>query len=63
MVAWDQIAIGLVGAVSATAGARYLKRRMDLAVGLDAMGLAVTLMLANILQLVGVVIVLTGLIE
>jgi hypothetical protein len=55
------VAIGMLLLVGASAGARYLKRRMDESTGIEVVGWAMTLMVANILQLVGIVVLLVGL--
>lgn len=55
------VLIGLVVLVGASGAAWYLKRRMDTSTGLETVGWAMTLMVANVLQLVGVVVVLAGL--
>ena len=52
---------GLLVLVVASAAAWYVKRRMDVATGLETVGWAMTLMVANILQLIGVVVILAGL--
>jgi hypothetical protein len=52
--------IGLLVLIGASVAAWYLKRRMDTAPGVEVVGWAMTLMVANILQLVGVVVVLVG---
>lgn len=57
------VALGFFLLVFASTAAWYLKRRMDAATGLGVAGWAMTLMVANILQLVGVVVVLVGLFE
>lgn len=49
--------------VLASAAAWHLKRRMDEATGIGAAGWAMTLMVANVLQLVGLVVLLAGLFE
>lgn len=54
------VIVGLVVFVGATVAAMYLKRRLDDAAGMEGVGWAMTLMVANILQLVGVVVVLAG---
>jgi hypothetical protein len=54
-------AIGLLLLVGASAAAWYLKRRMDESTGIEVVGWAMTLMAANILQLVGIVVLLIGL--
>lgn len=54
------VAAGLVLLAGASGAAWYLKRRMDAATGLDAIGWAMTLMVANIAQLLGVVVALAG---
>jgi hypothetical protein len=54
-------AIGLLLLVGASAAAWYLKRRMDESTGIEVVGWAMTLMVANILQLVGIVVLLVGL--
>jgi len=56
-------ASGLLVLVGASAAAWYLKRRMDEATGIEVTGWAMTLMVANVLQLVGLVILLAGLFE
>jgi hypothetical protein len=55
------VVFGLLVLVGASAAAWYLKRRMDASTGLETVGWAMTLMVANILQLIGVVVVLAGL--
>lgn len=55
------VAIGLLLLVGASAAAWYLKRRMDESTGIEVVGWAMTLMVANILQLVGMVVLLVGL--
>ena len=55
------VAIGLLLLVGASAAAWYLKRRMDESTGIEVVGWAMTLMVANILQLVGIVVLLVGL--
>lgn len=55
------VTLGLLVMVGASAAAWYLKRRMDASTGLDAVGWAMTLMVANVLQLIGVVVILAGL--
>jgi hypothetical protein len=57
------VAIGLFLLTFASTAAWYLKRRMDTATGLGVAGWTMTLMVANILQLVGIVVVLVGLFE
>jgi len=57
------VAIGLLVLVGASAAAWYLKRRMDDSTGIEVVGWAMTLMIANILQLVGIVVLLVGLFE
>jgi hypothetical protein len=47
--------------VGASAAAWYLKRRMDESTGIEVVGWVMTLMVANILQLVGIVVLLVGL--
>ncbi|HZD23863.1 MAG TPA: hypothetical protein VE569_10745 [Acidimicrobiia bacterium] len=54
------VGLGLLVLIGSTAAAWYLKRRMDEATGLAAAGWAMTLMFANILQLVGIVVLLVG---
>jgi hypothetical protein len=54
-------AIGLLLLVGASAAAWYLKRRMDESTGIEVVGWAMTLMVANIFQLVGIVVLLVGL--
>lgn len=54
------VGIGVVVLMASSAAAWYLKRRMDAATGIEVVGWAMTLMVANILQLVGVVVVLAG---
>jgi hypothetical protein len=55
------VAIGLLLLVGASVAASYLKRRMDESTGIEVVGWAMTLMVANILQLVGIVVSLVGL--
>jgi hypothetical protein len=55
------VAIGLLLLVGASAAAWSLKRRMDESTGIEVVGWAMTLMVANILQLVGIVVLLVGL--
>jgi len=55
------VAIGLFLLVGASAAAWYLKKRMDESTGIEVVGWAMTLMVANILQLVGIVVLLVGL--
>lgn len=55
------VAIGLLLLVGASAAAWYLKRRMDESTGIEVVGWAMTLMVANIFQLVGIVVLLVGL--
>lgn len=55
------VAIGLLLLGGASAAAWYLKRRMDESTGIEVAGWAMTLMIANILQLVGIVVFLVGL--
>lgn len=55
------VATGLLVLVGASVAAWYLKRRMDDSAGLEVVGWAMTLMVANILQLVGIVVLLAGL--
>lgn len=55
------VAIGLLLLVGASAAAWHLKRRMDESTGIEVVGWAMTLMVANILQLVGMVVFLVGL--
>lgn len=55
------VAIGLFVLVGASAAARYLKKRMDQSPDIGAVGWAMTLMVANILQLIGIVVLLVGL--
>lgn len=57
------VAIGILVLVGSSVSAWYLKRRMDASTGLEVVGWAMTLMIANVLQLVGVVVVLAGLFE
>lgn len=57
------VALGLVMLVGASAAAWYLKRRMDASTGLEVVGWAMTLMIANIMQLVGIVVLLAGIFE
>lgn len=54
------VGIGLVVLLGASVAAWFLKRRMDEATGIEVVGLALTLMVANILQLVGIVVLLAG---
>lgn len=54
------VAAGLLLLAGASSAAWYLKRRMDAATGLDVIGWAMTLMVANIAQLVGLVVALAG---
>lgn len=54
------VGIGLTVLAGASVAAVLLKRRMDAATGVETFGWAMTLMIANILQLVGVAILLTG---
>jgi hypothetical protein len=55
------VTVGLLLLVGASAAAWQLKRRMDASTGLGAVGWAMTLMVANILQFIGVVVILAGL--
>jgi hypothetical protein len=55
------IAIGTAVLAAASAGARYSKRSMDATAGVQAAGYVLVLMVANILQLLGAVIVAGGL--
>jgi hypothetical protein len=55
------VAIGFLLLVGASSAAWYLKRRMDESTGIEVVGWAMTLMVANILQLVGMVVLLVGL--
>jgi hypothetical protein len=55
------VAIGLLLLVGASAAAWYLTKRMDESTGIEVVGWAMTLMIANILQLVGIVVLLVGL--
>ena len=57
------VATGILVLVAASASAWYLKRRMDDLTGLEVVGFALTLMVANILQLVGLVVALAGLFD
>jgi hypothetical protein len=57
------VALGFLVAVGASAAAWYLKRRMDDSTGIEVVGWAMTLMVANILQLVGTVVLLAGIFE
>lgn len=57
------VAIGLLMLVGASTAAWYLKGRMDDSTGIEVVGWAMTLMVANILQLVGIVVLLVGLFE
>ena len=57
------VAVGLLVLVGASATAWYLKRRMDDSTGVEVVGWAMTLMIANILQLVGIVVLLVGIFE
>jgi hypothetical protein len=57
------VAIGFIVLVGASAAAWYLKRRMNDSTGIEVVGWAMTLMVANILQLVGIVVLLVGLFE
>lgn len=57
------VAIGLLVLVGASALAWYLKRRMDDATGIEVTGWAMTLMIANVLQLIGIVVLLVGIFE
>lgn len=55
------IAIGFLMLAGASVAAGYLKRRMNASPDdIEAVGWAMTLMIANILQLVGIVVVLAG---
>lgn len=54
------LGLGVVVLIGASAAARYLKRRMDATTGIEVVGWAMTLMIANTMQLVGVVVVLAG---
>jgi hypothetical protein len=54
------VAIGILVTVGASVAAVYLKRRMDASTGIEVVGWAMTLMVANVMQLVGVVVVLAG---
>lgn len=56
-------ASGALVLVGASAAAWYLKRKMDEATGIGVAGWAMTLMVANVLQLVGLVVLLAGLFE
>lgn len=53
-------AAGAVLLVGSTAAARYLRRHLDETAGVDAVGLVLTLMIANILQLLGMVVLVAG---
>lgn len=55
------VAIGLLLLGGASVAAWYLKRRMDASTGIEVTAWAMTLMIANILQLVGIVVFLVGL--
>ena len=55
------VTIGVLLLVGASVAAWYLKRRMDESTGIEVVGWAMTLMVANILQLVGIVVLLVGL--
>lgn len=55
------VTVGVVVLMAASVAASYLKRRMDASTGIEVVGWAMTLMVANILQFVGVVVVLAGL--
>jgi hypothetical protein len=55
------VILGLLVLAGASAAAWHVKRRMDAATGLETVGWAMTLMVANILQLIGVVVILAGL--
>ena len=57
------VALGFLVLVGASAAAWYLKRRMDDSTGIEVVGWAMTLMVANILQLVGIVVLLAGVFE
>jgi uncharacterized Tic20 family protein len=57
------VALGFLVLVGASAAAWYLKRRMDDSTGIEVVGWAMTLMVANILQLVGIVVLLAGIFE
>lgn len=62
VVRWDlaRVAIGAILTVGSTAAARYLRRHLDESGGVEAVGFVLTLMIANILQLLGVVIMVAG---
>ena len=55
------VTLGLFIVGGASGAARYVKRRMDASTGLEVVGWTMTLMVANILQLIGVVVILAGL--
>lgn len=55
------VTFGVLVLVGASVAAWYVKRRMDTSTGLEAAGWAMTLMVANVLQLIGVVVILAGL--
>ncbi|HXV72475.1 MAG TPA: hypothetical protein VEB69_13880 [Acidimicrobiia bacterium] len=57
------VASGSFVLVGASAAAWYLKRRMDEGTGIGVTGWAMTLMVANVLQLVGLIVLLAGLFE
>jgi hypothetical protein len=55
------VIFGLLVLVGASAAAWYVKGRLDASTGFEAVGWAMTLMVANVLQLIGVVVILAGL--
>lgn len=55
------VTLGLLVLVGASTAAWHVKRRMDASTGFGAVGWAMTLMVANVLQLIGVVVILAGL--
>ncbi|HSJ84649.1 MAG TPA: hypothetical protein VLA91_12610 [Acidimicrobiia bacterium] len=57
------VALGVLVLIGSSAAAWYLKRRLDASTGIDSAGWAMTLMIANVLQLVGIVVVLASVFE
>ena len=56
------LAVGILVLGAASGAAWYLKKRMDAAAGLEVVGFALTLMMANVLQLVGVLVIIASLV-
>lgn len=55
-----RLALGAVLLVGSTIAVRSLRRRLDESGGVEAVGLVLSLMIANILQLLGVVILVAA---